>query len=86
MAHDRQLIVGAAQQILDGACALNPYREGQGSQRKTGLDYTDYGDVFCFDNVLDQNKYRELNADEAKQALDDAGKQDKAKEKEYGNA
>lgn len=86
MAHDRQLIVGAAQQILDGACALNPYREGQGSQRKTGLDYTDYGDVFCFDNVLDQNKYRELNADEAKQALDDAGKQDKAKEKEDGNA
>lgn len=86
MARDRQLIINAAQQILDGACALNPYREGQGSQRHTGLDYTDYADVFCFDNVLDQGKYRNLDADTAKQALDNADKKDTDEEKGDGNA
>lgn len=73
MAHDRDLIIQAAQQILDGACALNPYRKIEGGNRWTGLDYTDYSDIFYFDNVLDQGKYRDIDAQTAQQALDNAG-------------
>lgn len=53
---NKQLIINAAQQIFSGNVALRPFRREQ----KTGLDYSDYLDIYHFDNLLDQAKFREI--------------------------
>lgn len=60
---NRQLLLDAANQILDGNVALHPYRKITGSRQETGLDNSAYADIFRFDNVLDQQLYRELQTD-----------------------
>ncbi|WP_251546009.1 PD-(D/E)XK nuclease family protein [Limosilactobacillus caecicola] len=56
LSQNRQLIINATQQIFSGNVELRPFRREQ----KTGLDYSDYLDIYHFDNLLDQDKYREI--------------------------
>ncbi len=56
LARNQQLIIEAAQQIFSGNVDLRPFRRDQ----RTGLDYSDYLDIYHFDSLLDQNKYREI--------------------------
>lgn len=51
--YDEYLIKHAANEILSGQIALNPYKYGQ----QTGLQYSDYKDIFFFDAMMPQNKY-----------------------------
>ena len=51
---------------------LNPYRLNEGSKRLTGLDYSDFKDIYQFDNMLDQQRYRVLDPDKAKGDFDNA--------------
>lgn len=53
---NQQLIIHATQEIFSGNVDLRPFRRGQ----RTGLDYSDYLDIYHFDNLLDQGKYREI--------------------------
>lgn len=53
---NKWLIINATQQIFSGNVELRPFRRNQ----QTGLDYSDYLDVYHFDNLLDQNKYRDI--------------------------
>lgn len=53
---NRQLIINATQQIFSGNVDLRPFRRDQ----RTGLDYSDYLDIYHFDNLLDQRKYRDI--------------------------
>ena len=50
------LIEDAASEILSGQIALNPFRQGN----NTGLAYSDYKDIFYFDQQLPTNSYRDL--------------------------
>lgn len=78
-----QLIEEAGEKILNGEINLNPYRLVKGGSRKTGLDYSDYLDIFQFDNMLDQDHYRDLSSqidlDSFQSGLDD--RQDKQQDK-----
>lgn len=74
--HNRQLIIDAGNQILSGKLQLNPFRLIEGSSRKTGLDYSDFLDIFQFDNMLDQSRYRQLNPQLAKDEFKQAGHPD----------
>ena len=71
LARNKQLIIAAAQQIFSGNVELKPFRRDQ----RTGLDYSDYLDIYHFDNLLDQDKYREiiLTDDDVMQKLKDEG-------------
>ena len=71
LAKNRQLIIDAAQQIFSGNVALKPFRRDQ----KTGLDYSDYLDIYHFDNLLDQDKYREITMtdDDVMNEINDEG-------------
>lgn len=71
--HNRQLIINAGNQILSGDLHLNPYRLIEGSNRKTGLDYSDFLDIYQFDNMLDQSRYRQLNPQTAEDEFKQAG-------------
>lgn len=73
---NKQLVIDAGNEILSGELKLNPYRLMTGTNRQTGLDFSDYLDVFQFDNMLDQQNYRDLNPDNAKAAFDQALHQD----------
>lgn len=73
-ANNRRLIINAGKQILSGQLKLNPYRLIDGSNRQTGLDYSDYLDIYQFDNMLDQGLYHELDARVARQKFDDVRK------------
>lgn len=53
---NKWLIINATQQIFSGNVELRPFRRDQ----QTGLDYSDYLDIYHFDNLLDQNKYRDI--------------------------
>lgn len=68
---NKQLIINATQQIFSGNVALRPFRRDQ----ETGLDYSDYLDIYHFDNLLDQDKYREitLTDDDVMKKLTDEG-------------
>ncbi|MEY8442511.1 PD-(D/E)XK nuclease family protein [Lactobacillaceae bacterium 24-114] len=57
----KKLIIGAGDQILAGEIKLNPFRLIEGSHRNTGLDYSEFKDIYQFDNMLDQANYRELD-------------------------
>ncbi|QNQ82307.1 PD-(D/E)XK nuclease family protein [Lactobacillus sp. PV012] len=50
------LIKQAAQKILSGKIALNPFRDG----KNTALKYSDYKDIFFFDPMLPENEYHDL--------------------------
>lgn len=63
LAINRQLLTNAANAILDGNVALEPYRKIAGGKQETGLDHSAYADIFRFDNVLDQRLYRQLETD-----------------------
>lgn len=67
---NRDLITKAAKHIFAGQIALRPYRLDQ----QTGLEHSDYLDIFTFDNVLDQQKFRDLNKQEAEKWLEDLSK------------
>ena len=71
LARNKQLIIAAAQQIFSGNVELKPFRRDQ----RTGLDYSDYLDIYHFDNLLDQEKYREiiLTDDDVMKKLKDEG-------------
>lgn len=69
---NKQLIIGAGNKILEGQVNLNPYRLTEGSKRSTGLDYSDFKDIYQFDNVLDQQRYRQLDPQKAKADFDSA--------------
>lgn len=71
LARNQQLIIEAAQQIFSGNVDLKPFRRDQ----KTGLDYSDYLDIYHFDSLLDQDKYREitLTDDDVMNKLKDEG-------------
>lgn len=66
LAKNRQLLLTAAEQILGGNVALQPYRKISGGHQQTGLDYSAYADIFRFDNVLDQRLYKLLETDKDK--------------------
>ena len=74
--NNRRLIIDAGKQILSGQLKLNPYRLIDGSKRRTGLDYTDYLDIYQFDSMLDQGLYHELDARIAKEKFDDVRKKE----------
>lgn len=78
---NKQLIIGAGNDILAGKVGLRPYRLLNGSSWQTGLDYTDFSDIYQFDNMLDQQNYRQLDPhiaqDQFNQLNDDDGKDDK---------
>ena len=74
--NNRRLIIDAGKQILSGQLKLNPYRLIDGSKRRTGLDYTDYLDIYQFDSMLDQSLYHELDARIAKEKFDDVRKKE----------
>lgn len=78
---NKNLVINAGNQILSGELKLNPYRLLNGSNRRTGLDYSDYLDVFQFDNMLDQQNYRELNPNLAKEAFNNALENDQEEDK-----
>lgn len=69
---NKQLIIDAGNKILEGQVKLNPYRLIEGSNRSTGLDYSDFKDIYQFDNMLDQQRYRQLDPDKAKADFDNA--------------
>lgn len=69
---NKQLVINAGNQIISGQLKLNPYRLLNGSKRQTGLDFSDFLDVFQFDNMLDQQNYRDLNPNLAQEAFDNA--------------
>lgn len=73
---NKNLVINAGNQILSGELRLNPYRLLTGSSRRTGLDFSDYLDVFQFDNMLDQQNYRDLNPNLAKEAFDNIMQED----------
>lgn len=50
------LIENAAEGILEGQIALNPFRQGG----QNGLTYTDYKDIYYFDEQLPTNHYHDL--------------------------
>ena len=54
---NEQLLVNAATNIFAGDVALRPFHR----DKKTGLDYSDYLDIFRFDNMLDYHKYNYIN-------------------------
>ncbi|MDO4912257.1 MAG: PD-(D/E)XK nuclease family protein [Lactobacillus sp.] len=54
---NEKLIKEAGQDILSGKLALNPYRI---DQRRNGLTYSDYKDIFFFDHMFANNQYREI--------------------------
>ena len=66
---------------IGGDLKLNPYRLLTGSNRRTGLDYSDFLDVFQFDNMLDQQNYRDLNPNLAKEAFDNVVQDDDEEDK-----
>lgn len=74
--NNRRLIIDAGKQILSGQLKLNPYRLIDGSNRRTGLDYTDYLDIYQFDSMLDQGLYHELDSRIAKEKFDDVRKKE----------
>lgn len=67
---NRDLITRAAKHIFAGRIDLRPYRLDQ----QTGLEYSDYLDIFTFDNVLDQQKFRDLDKQKATQWLENLSK------------
>lgn len=69
---NKHLIISAGNKILEGQVKLNPYRLNEGSKRLTGLDYSDFKDIYQFDNMLDQQRYRVLDPDKAKGDFDNA--------------
>ena len=78
---NKELVINAGNQILSGDLKLNPYRLLTGSNRRTGLDYSDFLDVFQFDNMLDQQNYRDLNPNLAKEAFDNVVQDDDEEDK-----
>lgn len=54
---NEQLLVNAATNIFAGDVALRPFHRN----KQTGLDYSDYLDIFRFDNMLDYHKYNYIN-------------------------
>ena len=68
---NKKLIINATQQIFSGNVDLRPFRRDQ----QTGLDYSDYLDIYHFDNILDQNKYRDITMtdEEVMKKLSDKG-------------
>lgn len=77
---NKQLIIAAGDKILEGQVKLNPYRLIEGSKRSTGLDYSDFKDIYQFDNMLDQQRYRQLDPRKAKEDFDNAKKEGGTKE------
>lgn len=77
---NKQLIIDAGDKILEGQVKLNPYRLIEGSKRSTGLDYSDFKDIYQFDNMLDQQRYRQLDPRKAKEDFDNAKKEGGTKE------
>lgn len=67
--HNRDLITAAARAIFAGEIDLAPYRYTSGSTTETGLTLgkvaNPYLPIFAFDNVLDQDKFREIKLTEA---------------------
>lgn len=78
---NKELVINAGNQILSGNLKLNPYRLLTGSSRRTGLDYSDYLDVFQFDNMLDQQNYRNLDPNLAKDAFKHINETDQKEDK-----
>lgn len=74
------LLKGAGNGILNGEISFNPYRLIESSNRRTGLDYSDYLDIYQFDRMIDQGKYNDLNIrqaqDEFKRSEEQPGSQD----------
>lgn len=54
---NQQLLIDAATNILAGDVQLHPFHR----DKRTGLDYSDYLDVFRFDNMLDYHKYNYID-------------------------
>lgn len=73
---NKQLIIGAGNDILAGKVALRPYRLLEGQNWKTGLDFTDFSDIYQFDNMLDQQNYRRLDPHLAEDEFKQLGQDD----------
>ena len=70
------LITKAATAILTGVNTLAPYRLVEATTASNGLTNSDFLPIFAFDNVLDQDKFRDITLSEAAvkqqlQALDE---------------
>lgn len=79
---NKQLIIGAGNDILAGKVALRPYRLLEGQHWKTGLDFTDFSDIYQFDNMLDQQNYRQLDPHLAEDEFKQLGRDDQEGENE----
>ena len=53
---NQERIVNAATQIFAGDTSLRPYR----LDKRDGLQYSDYQDIYRFDPMLDQKNYRDV--------------------------
>lgn len=73
---NKQLIIGAGNDILAGKVGLQPYRLLDGQHWRTGLDFTDYSDIYQFDNMLDQQNYRQLDPHLAEDEFRQLGEDD----------
>lgn len=76
------LIEEAGEKILNGEINLNPYRLIEGSNRRTGLDFSDYLDIYQFDNMLDQDHYHDLHAKTAQEKFENIDKKENQNKKE----
>ena len=73
---NKELIINAGNNIIAGNVSLKPYRLLEGSNWRTGLDFTDFSDIYQFDNMLDQQNYRQLDPRLAKDEFDQLGGDD----------
>lgn len=64
--YNEYLIKKAGKEILSGQIALNPFKY----ENQTGLQYSDYQDIFFFDNKLINNQYKLIDSMNKKEFLD----------------
>ncbi|WP_062324944.1 hypothetical protein [Holzapfeliella floricola] len=69
--YNKQLIAKAGQQILNGQFPLSPVKH---NNQKTALSYSDYRDIFFFDAMLPDNRYRIIDSVDTKTLLENIKK------------
>ncbi|MGX4645078.1 PD-(D/E)XK nuclease family protein [Holzapfeliella sp. JNUCC 80] len=67
LSYNKQLIAKAGQQILNGQFPLSPVKH---NNQKTALSYSDYRDIFFFDAMLPDNRYRLIDSLDTKTLLE----------------
>ncbi|MEJ6348474.1 PD-(D/E)XK nuclease family protein [Holzapfeliella sp. He02] len=65
--YNKQLIQKAGKRILNGQFPLSPVKH---NNQKTALSYSDYRDIFFFDAMLPDNRYRVIDSLDTKTLLE----------------